>query len=322
MFGSEVLEVAIGVVFVYLLLSLICSAISELMSRAFAMRSSNLEDAIRNLLADPSRAEALYNHPLISGLAKRGKFDLRVRRAGKPSYIPSRAFALALFDVVTDESAQAQTLEQVRASVATLPRDLQRPLLNLIDAADGTLAGARKNVEAWFDDAMERASGWYKRKIELVVLGLAVGISILLNADTFTIVNALTQDGRLRAAVVAAAEQAVRDKVAQGPEVTVQEVQKYQEQLYSLRLPFGWVANPDGKSRDPRRMPWTEVDWASKFLGLLFTTMALSLGAPFWFDMLNKLAGLRSTGKAPEKAGDGVSGVLDYPAASGSASQP
>ena len=313
MFGSEVLEVAIGVVFVYLLLSLICSATGELISRAFAMRSSNLEDAIRNLVADPGKAEALYNHPLVSRLAKRGKFDFLVRRAGKPSYIPSRAFALALFDVITEESAQAQTVEQVRASVTNLPRDLQRPLLNLIDTADGTLAGARKNVEAWFDDAMERASGWYKRKIELVVLGLAVGVTIVLNADTITVVNALTQDSRLRTSIVAAAEQAVKEKVSQGPEVTVKEVQNYQEQLYALQLPFGWVANPDGKSKDPRRVPRTEVDWGSKFLGLLFTTMALSLGAPFWFDTLSKLVSLRSAGKAPGKSSDEHTTVLDYP---------
>jgi hypothetical protein len=98
-FGSGVLDVAIGVAFVYLLLSLICSAVTEGIARIFAMRSSNLKDGIRNLLDDQGEVgyvQALYEHPLISGLYRQGWFDRLVRRDGKPSYIPSRTFALAL----------------------------------------------------------------------------------------------------------------------------------------------------------------------------------------------------------------------------------
>jgi hypothetical protein len=37
-----------------------------------------------------------------------------------------------------------------------------------------------------------------------------------------------------------------------------------------------------------------------KILGLLVTVLAISLGAPFWFDLLNRLVNLRSTGKPPD----------------------
>ena len=53
MFGSEILEVAVGIDFLYLLLSLMCSAITEGVARAFAMRSGTLRSGIRNLLGDP-----------------------------------------------------------------------------------------------------------------------------------------------------------------------------------------------------------------------------------------------------------------------------
>jgi uncharacterized protein involved in cysteine biosynthesis len=36
-------------------------------------------------------------------------------------------------------------------------------------------------------------------------------------------------------------------------------------------------------------------------LGLLLTTFAASLGAPFWFDALNESVNLRGTGKRPEE---------------------
>src|SRR5215211_9020344 len=74
-FGSTVLDVAIGLVFVYLLLSLICSAITEGIARVFAMRSGTLKEGIRNLLSGPGDvdyAQKLYDHPLISGLYRQG----------------------------------------------------------------------------------------------------------------------------------------------------------------------------------------------------------------------------------------------------------
>jgi hypothetical protein len=55
-----------------------------------------------------------------------------------------------------------------------------------------------------------------------------------------------------------------------------------------LRLPIGWGA---------AREPWTE-----RILGWLLTIFAVSLGAPFWFDVLNKFIVIRSTVKPREKS--------------------
>ncbi len=84
MFGSNVLEVAIGVVFVYLLMSLICSTINEqVIARFFALRSKTLEDGIKTMLNDPQGAglaKEFYNNSLIQGLAKQGVFDTLRRK--------------------------------------------------------------------------------------------------------------------------------------------------------------------------------------------------------------------------------------------------
>ena len=85
MFGSEIPEIAVGVGFLYLLLSLVCSAITEGIARAFAMRSGTLRSGIRNLLCDPhgkGLAKDFYNHPLIKGLYRRGWFDRMIGRDG------------------------------------------------------------------------------------------------------------------------------------------------------------------------------------------------------------------------------------------------
>ncbi len=42
--------------------------------------------------------------------------------------------------------------------------------------------------------------------------------------------------------------------------------------------------------------------YLTKIFGLLLTAGAASLGAPFWFDVLNKIITIRSAGKAPEES--------------------
>src|SRR4051812_11895052 len=76
MFGSTALEVAIGVVFVYLSLSLVCTAAQELIAAVMTWRATNLAHGIRNLLKYADNNELLkgfYNHPLIQSLYRDGK---------------------------------------------------------------------------------------------------------------------------------------------------------------------------------------------------------------------------------------------------------
>jgi hypothetical protein len=102
MFGSPILDVAIGLVFVYLLLSLIATALRETMEAWMKSRAGQLELGIRTLLQDLSGddlARKVYEHPLIYGLYG-GKYEppagggQRIRRGSSlPSYIPPRPAA-------------------------------------------------------------------------------------------------------------------------------------------------------------------------------------------------------------------------------------
>src|SRR6266516_1343653 len=76
MFGSNILEVAIGLVFVYLLLSLLCSTLNEFeITRFLALRAKTLEDGIRILLNDPGGhqlATLFYYAPLFKARTRPG----------------------------------------------------------------------------------------------------------------------------------------------------------------------------------------------------------------------------------------------------------
>ncbi len=93
MFGSQILEVAIGIVFVYLILSLICSAINELVARMSALRSRTLEDGIRNLLDGKSPdgrelVDIFYGHHLIKGLYNQVWVDNLISKEGQTFIYP------------------------------------------------------------------------------------------------------------------------------------------------------------------------------------------------------------------------------------------
>ena len=238
MFGSEILDVAIGIIFVFLVVSLICSVVNEIIAGFTKWRASDLERGLKEMLQDPEGTKIipdLYNHPLINSLFK-GKYKSHGWKL--PSYIPSKTFALALLDVFLPDSAGqaggankttppsptapaggpapavASTLTQIelntlRNAIATNPRlpdSVSRALLPLVSAAGDDANKIRENIENWFDKSMERVSGWYKRKTQIATLIIGLLIAILLNVDTVAITRKLYTDKATREVVVKVAQ--------------------------------------------------------------------------------------------------------------------
>jgi hypothetical protein len=349
MFGSAILDVAIGLIFVFLVISLIITATSELIASWLKWRAKNLEEGIRNLLrdrtskpdpsaksdtsakpdpsakSDPSAvdiARELYNHPLVDVLSKPG---------GKPSYIPSRTFALTLLDVLGLNEKAPKTSEDLKTFIDSIPHEaLKKSLRVLSEEAEHNLERLKVHIEIWFNNSMDRVSGWYKRKTQFVHVILGIVFAFALNVDTYLIARTLASDSALRASLVAQAQELAKEK----PDGTdgkdpKQEIQERIKQLGGLGLPIGWVdsevegqrrwpgwvpgkieiienenGKPTGKTHWSTRDEWL-VMWKNTLrfhiIGWLLTAFASSLGAPFWFDLLNKFMNLRSVGKAPEE---------------------
>lgn len=339
-FGSTVLEVAIGMMFVYLLLSLLCSAAVEYIEAKLNYRSKDLQKAVRLLLdqndggtgatggAQDAAATAnspsslLYAHPLVKSLYRGDKL---------PSYIPSRTFALALWDMAFPAEQRAEvpdgvhSIKNIRLAINNnqyVPPGVKRALLALVDDAGNDFEKARKNIEDWYDGAMDRASGWYKRRVHVILLITGLLVSALVNADTINISQALVQNDALRESLVADAEEAAKtplpaatptpDDPAEAARAAAEKAQVVRAQLDTLGLPIGWVRATYGvddagrqvitNANDPRRFPDSLGGWLLKVIGLLITALAISQGAPFWFDLLNKFIVIRSTVKPKEKS--------------------
>lgn len=163
-----------------------------------------------------------------------------------------------------------------------------------MEAAGGDLEAFRAGVEHWYDAAMDRVSGWYKRKVSVALFTIAAVVTVVVNLDSVTIAGSLWTDPTRRAIAAAAAHAGGRAGVEAATEAL--------RRTHSLDLPVGWrigVADPVAAA-DPRRFPWPrDGGWPRKLLGLGVTTTALSFGAPFWFDVLGHVARLRSSGEPP-----------------------
>ncbi len=336
---ADLLTVAIGLVVVYLMLSIITSYLQEWIATLFNMRASNLASAI-HLLLEPSTGSLVgwthlkqdlakgqsiwnkglkeaageqllaamksdplytfYTHPVIKTLAQPGKL---------PSYISSGDFATALFDIFMKAGTQpvsepAKFLDGLETAVNQLGNtDLKMSVLPYIQnarlvegSAETQIAAARKNIEGWFNSTMDRASGWYKRRMQIVSIVLSFALVLVFNVDTFAIVQSLWHDSGLRASVNALAETyANQNKTPDAEEVL--------GQLGQLYLPLGWsgrLASSDPKAvMNPIDFPVTSNQYMAKLLGLLVSAIAVSQGSAVWFDALGKLINLRSSGNKP-----------------------
>jgi hypothetical protein len=326
--GIPALDVAIGLAALFFLLSTVCASINEGIANVLGWRAKTLEDAIRNMLGEPKGKRRLktapgdvarstpddltgrlFDHWRVKALVRDP--DSSRRRRNRPSYLPPRAFSRALAEIVAvlpdhplprvpaDPKAAAgseqatlwqetdeEILRRVEIAVAGLPNAQLRDLVGRASVnAEATLDQFRDHVETAFGDAMERASGWYKRKVQVVLTILAAVIAIGLNVDTVSVATRLLNDGTVRASVAAQA-----GELKQAPKDAANAL----DEVKQLKLPVGWGSN--GPQGDQKGFPEV-VGWVARRLpGWLLTIAAVSLGAPFWFDMLSRFARLRGAG--------------------------
>jgi hypothetical protein len=356
MFNSETLEIAIGMAFLFLAVSLVCTAVKEWLEGVFKWRAMDLERALRTLLADTDggTTSQLLRHPVLYSLfpgeydpaqlrsswLTPGKGSLHMRlsqRRNLPSYIPAGQFAVALLDCVArgpvpqdegDAAAASATLHPGPLSVQALRQSamalasphLQRAVLSALDHSAGDLGAARLNIERWFNGTMDRASGWYRRRTQALLFMLGFAVAAGMNIDALNVMQRLTTDKAFRDVVVNESAH-VPEPAAAASALQNERIGSARTALEGVGLPIGWRRwSPDAAHALPvprqlcgppdaacRRVRWIDTDWLPVLFGWLLTAFAVMLGAPFWFDVLNKFMVVRSTVKPHEKSAEAAS---------------
>lgn len=319
-----VLDVVIGLVFTYLLLAIMVSGVLEMIAGGLSLRGKKLRSGMALLLTGLTKSgqphgalfDSVFGHSLVSQLAK----------AGLPSYVPSRNFSIALFDTLKDGSS-GPLFSRIEQGIALLPNGPAKQSLSAFATqAAGDVDVLQKRVEIWFDDAMDRVSGEYKRLSQVFVLVAGFAVAVAVNVDSIALARALWTQPALRAAYVDAAQKHMdRQSDGSGQAKDVKEASRAARcELAALPLPIGWSEPKaadgcpslegainlrgaaqrlaDIRSKDDLSGVWIVVGW-------IITALAVSFGAPFWFAALQQLLKLRNTGPKPPRSEEADQGA-------------
>jgi hypothetical protein len=313
MFGLDMLDVMIGLVTVYLSFGIACTAFVEAISSIAGLRSRNLRNGLNEFFKgaikkengeETSFAKAFYEHPLVMTLSKGDK--------GRPSYIPTEIVGRVVVSLLNN----CDTADSLKAALEALPGEkpgdnrVKDLLLDFYAQTKGEVIEFRKKVEAHFDLSMERVAGWFKRYTQYVAIGVSIVLVGFANVDSIDIARSLSANPEVRAALVQSAGKILTQKQAieaqlEKPakpdkaslEAATQKVKEAQaaydnsvSKLEQTGLTLGWEKEAKEK-----------IDWFAKVVGLFVSALAVSLGAPFWFQILQRFMQIRGSGATPKK---------------------
>lgn len=371
--SSGIIDLAIGLTFVFAVAAALASVATELIARLLGLRGAYLLSGLRELVdgggastdlsqaeqdyqsmqdiiarppADPapapsstgtpSAAGALLGGPILRSQGMAGQItsrkltlaatgqtghlpkmtadrkggSLRNQRRSLPAYISSRSFAEAVIDLVVPGPGGQVTMTSIQQGIDALPPTMSpfKPALQALakNAGDDS-SRFRVIVEQWYDDHMDRVSGWYKRHVAKVTLAAGAVLIVLFNINALTIARTLYSENTVSTAVSSVAAKVTSCPASESQQECLADLQA---QLSATGLPVGW-----GTVRDCRQ-PGARCNWLDQrgifsihgdsawqvvqvLIGFLIVLLALVPGAQFWFGLLGKLGSLRTTGPPP-----------------------
>jgi hypothetical protein len=318
-FGSTVLDVAAGIIFGFLAISLFTSAAVEAINSVLNTRVKNLQTGIMALVNDPNftgLAKQLYAHALISPLGPGGADPLK----NAPAYIDKTQFAEALLDITglsaatPDVAAQApavQAAAELKARVDALSAQAGNvdPQLKqlLVMRCGGDVSRLKNDLANWFDNGMDRLSGKFKRRTQWMTFVIALITAFVVNLDTIRIGTLLWEQPALAEKLRLASIKPPSDPTTVDQAVaTGEEAIAVIDKMTQDGLPVGWAP---GHFLDIQDNPghwealWVAPPslWYRSVLGWFITAVAALFGAPFWFDALQSVVRLKGAGPSPDE---------------------
>jgi hypothetical protein len=362
MSGIPILDLVVGMIFIYFLLSIICSSAVELCFSVFKTRAKVLADWLRRIFDQPALdssgskiilvdnngkeildskgqpqfvtlGQAIMDHCITNALSNKGE---------STSYIDAENFVSALLDKISIAPATGTQIQLPPADLAgytaaisnspVISGELKRTflafaneakqasdLIKTIPAAATVAANVkseldefRDRLETWYNKNSDRLSGTLKRKKALpltIVIGAILTVS--LNMDSISMSRYLYDHKEIAKSFADKATSSIESykeridqikdsagaKVAQDLDNNLKQVKNdiaVMKASVPTGFPIGWnktvTANTGNNESE---------NFLSMFFGWIATILAICLGAPFWFDILNKIANLRSTGPKP-----------------------
>ncbi|MCB9436836.1 MAG: hypothetical protein H6673_07545 [Anaerolineales bacterium] len=304
MFGSAVLDTAVGLVFVFFVVSTICSNVYTMISRMINTRGKLLSQSLIKLLGPEVYAQVM-RHPLIreNHIKLKRKFmsvfKSELDYETLPDYIDPDLFARALAEILAEAGSLSDATKM-------LPGDWGSTVEYWMEHLKGgkydDLVHLKGDIERWFNEKMDALTTLFKRQTQWFILAIAVGVTLVFNLNAIAIGETLWKAPTVRDAVVASASEQLQTSQEATPagettDTTADRnaVEIFEEELSTLGLPVGWTKQELAQfglpkelamANDPTRSVPEPLDL---FIGWAAMVGAAMFGAPFWFDLLRKI---------------------------------
>jgi hypothetical protein len=303
MLDSIALNIVISLVFIYSLYSLLVTTLNEIIASLLNLRAKTLEKGIRRMLADNGAkvnliVDEFYKQPLIKYLGE--------DNTKKPAYLTSTSFSNALVHLCNDLAAGApDTKAQLWNGIQEIKKvnpQTAKYLETLHNDANGDIVKFKELSENWFNETMDRATGWYKKQTQRITFFVAFVVALAFNVDTIGIVKNLSANPKLATEVIEMADKYVKAHKCNQVEPTKEADEQIRASFDTAQK---LVANNSEiqNANSILGLGWTDIKSEGIFFsvfGCLLTALAISLGAPFWFDLLSKLMQLRGSKKVED----------------------
>ena len=304
---DRILGVAIGIATVCLLFSILASHLQEIWASFSARRASALETALKQMLSDPNLSEAFFAHPLIQSISFSPTRGSILRRNAptqpRPTYIASDLFNKVLQSIlVKPNNGEGRDLPSL---IAALPDSMVKSRLKTLTMGlENDASACNAAVEKWYDDTMDRINGLYKRNTQIVLLFLGLGLAVLCNANLLRVGRTLWTSAAARDEVNAVVQMyGCKDSNNCGSSDYVQARTDVEKNLKLLPLGYEDFDFAEYWVTAPKKFPGPLLgEWVFNVCGWLLTAIAVSLGGPFWFDLINKFINIRMVGQKPSTA--------------------
>ena len=293
------LEVILGMMFTYMVLSLLGTTVNELISSWRGWRGHFLEEGLKRLLKfddDPSVFKKFTDNEFYKQL-RQHKAPLRVSRA--PEWLSSKNFVSILVNSLKKSETAVEKVDEI---IDDLPKDskLRQVLEQFKSDGKEDMEAFKGRLQNWFDDVMDHSSAWYKRHLQMVTIFVGLAIAAVINADSFEIYYNLANNATARQSLAKMAETFVTNSetfpVPQplGDSLTLAEI-KTELQNFTNSTEYAKISNVLGLGWGTVDLAISPLGWLKRMLGWFVTALAISLGAPFWFSALKKVVSIRSS---------------------------
>jgi hypothetical protein len=300
-------DVAIGLSLVYLGASLFVTIVNEYIAQAFRLRGRQLAKDLTSLIDNPKLIESLKVSPALEPF---------FAADGKPgTYIDPEVFARLLVGTLGAGQTGVAKMDNIIAAIDALPdSNLKRQLSALAHSATDKVDEFVASISAWADRTLSMMGEVYKQRMQLLSFGIGLVVGIAFNLNTLAVMSHLYSDKAAREAAVAIAEKItarvdqptfdaclkkpgkeMRDATECKPMAGLVDTVRQRNEMLG-KLPIGWPV-----VTELNRSPLPVWLWCA--LGWFLTALAISLGASFWFDLLNRLVNIRHGMRRPEVEG-------------------